>query len=297
VASLEIQFSGVYSKIKYSRAVLLLILFITLIFAQETFSQNIPILEKTERRQIQDVEVPSIHSAPFAYYKPTIIFLNQSDTTKGYYYWRRNFTDQFLENYSDSRFYPATLIYGFIQDSVYYRSTPFDDYYHIFAPQILSGPINLYYTREIQNLGEIRLISKDATKPDYHNNMIVTGTVPRRYANNYTYFVTFPWDTLKMISVNRGSLPVFARTYLRAYPTAYKEASKYYRSNLNRALTYTLLPIAVAGTAAFLLAEGNPTYFIAIGVGALVTYVAVKIFVKPKTLDPEAMIGIIEKCK
>jgi hypothetical protein len=58
-----------------------------------------------------------------------------------------------------------------------------------------------------------------------------------------------------------------------------------------------MLPVAVIGTAAFLLVEGNPAYFIAVGVGALVTYVSVKLFMKPKVLDPEGMIGIIEKCR
>jgi hypothetical protein len=271
------------------------LLFVLRIFP-EAFSQKLSLFEKTQRRNIQDVEQPTLHTAPFVYYKPATIFLNQTDTTQGIVYWRRNFTDQFLESYYSSRLYPASMIYGFIQDSVYYRSTPYD-YYHIFAPQIFSGDFNIYYTREFQNLGEIRMISRDASFPEYHNNMIVTGEVPRRYANNYTFFVTFPWDTVKMVPVTRQSLSGFARTYLRAYPQAYKEASKYYQSSINKSLTYALLPIAAAGTAAFLLVEGNPVYFIAIGVGALVTYVAVKLFVKPKMLDPEAMVGIMEKCK
>jgi len=267
-----------------------------LLCSWDTFSQSYPLLERTQRHHIQDVEQPTLHSAPFIYYQPAIIFLNKDSATNGYVYWRRNFTDQFLESYSGPRIYPASLIYGFIQDSVYYRSTAYDDY-HIFAPQILSGDINLYYTREFQNLGEIRMVSRDTANLNYHNNMIVTGDVPRRYANNYTFFVTFPWDTLKMLPVNRQSLSGFAKTYLRGYPEAYKESLKYVQPAINRALTYSLLPIAAAGTAAFLLTEGNPTYFIAIGVGALVTYVTVKLFVKPRTLDPEAMIRIMEACK
>lgn len=273
-----------------------LLLSIAFFFAMESFAQHLSILEKTGRRQVPDVEQPSLHAAPFIYYKPATILLNLQDTTSAYVYWRRNFTDQFLETWSDSRMYPASLIFGFIQDSIYFRSTTLGDY-HIFAPQILSGKINLYYTREIQNLGEIRMISKDPANPGYHNNMIVTGDVPRRYANNYTYFVTFEWDTLKMISVTRQSLPVFAKMYLRAYPAAYNEAMKYVQSPISKAATYTLIPIAAIGTASFLLTKGNPTYFIGIGAAALVTYVGVKLFVKPKMLDPEAMIGIIEKCK
>ena len=276
----------------YFRASLAISFLLIFAIKNVAFSQELMLLEKTQRRQIQDVEQPTLHTAPFIYYKPAVILLNLEDTTKEFVYWRRNFTDQFLECYSSTRIYPASKVFGFIQDSVYYRSTTYMDY-HIFAPQIVSGSISLYYTREIQNLGEIRMIKR----PEYNNNMIITGNVPRRYANNYTYFVTFPWDTLKMISVNRQTLPLFAKRYLRAYPEAYKESMKYFQQPLNRAATYTLIPIAAVGTAAFLLTKGNPTYFIAIGAGALVTYIAVKLFVKPKMFDPEAMSVIIEKCK
>ncbi len=266
-------------------------------FSQQlTVSQQFNVLEKTRRRMIPDVEQPSLHVAPVIYYKPATVLLNLYDTVSEVIYWRRNFTDQFLETWSDSRMYPASRIFGFIQDSVYFRSTPFHDY-HIFVPQIFTGQINLYYTRYIQNLGEIRMISKDAKNPDYHNSMIVTGDVPRRYANEFTYFVTFPWDTLKMVRVTRKSLGDFSKTYLRAYPDAYKEAGKYEKSSTSRILGYVLLPVAVIGTAAFLMVEGNPKYFIGIGAGALVAYVSVKIFLKPKMLDPEGMIGIISKCR
>jgi hypothetical protein len=259
-------------------------------------SQKISVLEKTQKRTIPDVEVPSLHSAPIIYFRPTLILLNQYDTLTRFTYWRRNFTDQFLETWADERMYPASKIFGFIQDSVYFRSTVNDDY-HIFVPQILSGNISLYYTRYIHNLGEIRLQSKDPADINYKNNMIVTGDAPQRYASDFTYFVTFPWDTLKMIPVTKKSLPQFSQTYLRAYPESYKEAMKYCKSGYSKALTYTLVPVAAAGTAAFLLVEGNPVYFIAIGAAALVTYVTVKLLVKPKTLDPEGMIEIIEKCK
>jgi len=97
--------------------------------------------------------------------------------------------------------------------------------------------------------------------------------------------------------VTRQGISDFAKTYLRAYPDAYKEAMKYERSTASKVLSYTLLPVAVIGMAAFLLVEGNPAYFMAIGAGALVAYVSVKIFIKPRMLDPEGMIGIIEKCK
>jgi hypothetical protein len=264
--------------------------------AGNTWSQQFPVLEKTQRKTIPDVEQPSLHVAPFIYYSPATILLNLHDTVTEIVYWRKNFTDQFLESWSDSRMYPASKIFGFIQDSIYFRSTVFDDY-HIFAPRIFSGPISLYYTRYIHNLGEIRMVSRDAANPDYHNNMIVTGDVPRRYANEFTFFVTFPWDTLKMIPVTKESLPVFARTYLRAYPPAYKEAMMYERSASIRSMNYALITVAAIGTAAFLLVQGNPVYFIAIGAGALVTYVAVKIFLKPRMLDPEGMCRIIEKCR
>ncbi len=273
-----------------------LLCMMTLAAVIQSFSQQLDVLEKTSKRTIPDVEQPSLHVAPLIYYKPATILLNLNDTVSEIVYWRKNFTDQFLETWSDSRMYPASRIFGFIQDSVYFRSTAFDSY-HIFAPQIFSGPINLYYTRYIQNLGEIRMVSRDARDPDYHNSMIVTGNVPRRYANEFTFFVTFPWDTLKMIPVDRKSLPEFSRLYLRAYPEAYKEARKYYQSSTSRVLNYTLIPVAVIGTAAFLMVQGNPAYFIAIGAGALVAYVSVKIFLKPKMLDPRAMIGIIEKCR
>lgn len=277
------------------KPILFFILF-TLMWPKETYAQQLPVLEKTSKKVIPDVELPSLHVAPVIYYKPAIILLNLYDTTSEIVYWRRNFTDQFLETWSDSRMYPASRIFGFIQDSIYFRSTAFNDY-HIFAPRIYHGEINLYYTRYIQNLGEIRMISKDPQNPDYHNSMIVTGNIPRRYANEFNYFVTFPWDSLRMIAVTRQSLSTFAGTYLRAYPEAYKEAMRYERSAASKVLTYTMLPVAVIGTAAFLLVEGNPVYFIAIGAGALVTYVAVKLFMKPKVLDPEGMIGIIGKCK
>jgi hypothetical protein len=100
-----------------------------------------------------------------------------------------------------------------------------------------------------------------------------------------------------MISVTRQSLSKFAKTYLRAYPEAFQEAMKYDRSSTTDVLSYTLLPVAVLGTAAFLLVQGNPAYFIGIGAGALVAYVSVKIFLKPKMLDPRGMIGIMEKCR
>jgi hypothetical protein len=272
-------------------------LFILVLFFHNTsYSQLLQVLEKTKKKTFPDVEQPSLHVAPAIFYRPAVIFLNPYDSIKENVYWRRNFTDQFLETYTDLKIYPASRIFGFIQDSIYFRSTPYDDY-NIFAPQIFSGPIDLYYTRYIQNLGEIRMVSMDSSSQVYHNNMIITGDVPRRYANEYTYFVTFPWDTLKMIPVTRESLPGFAKTYLRTYPDAYKEAMKYTRSTTSQVLSYTLLPVAVAGTAAFVLVQGNPVYFIAIGVGALVTYVAVKIFLKPKMLNPEAMMGIIGKCR
>jgi hypothetical protein len=259
-------------------------------------SQTLPALEKSRKVTIPDVEQPSLHVAPWVYYKPALILLTQHDTLSETVYWRRNFTDQFLETWNDARMYPASRIFGFAQDSVWYRSTLFDDY-HIFVPMIYKGTLSLYYTRYIQNLGEVRMVSSDANNLDYHNNMIVTGDIPRRYANEFTYFVTFPWDTLRMIPVDHKNLHAFANMYLRAYLYAYKEALKYDISGTNKVLTWTLLPIAVVGTAAFLLVEGKPVYFIAIGAGALVTYIAVKIFLKPKTLDPEAMIGIIDKCK
>jgi len=275
---------------------LLILLLASFAMIRESFCQQLPVLEKTGRKKIPDMEQPSLHVAPFIYYKPTTILLNLQDTVSRNAYWRRNFTDQFLETWSDERMYPASRIFGFIQDSIYFRSTTFDDY-HIFVPQLYRGRFNLYFTRYIQNLGEIRMVSNDANNPDYHNNMIVTGGVPRRYANEFTYFVTFPWDTLKMIPVTRKTLPKFANTYLRVYPEAYKEAMKYDQSSTIRILTYTLLPAAAIGTTAFLLVQGNPKYFIGIGAGALIAYVSVKIFLKPKMLDPEAMIRIFEKCR
>ena len=284
------------SEIRMKKEYLLLLFLMILVPVKESCSQQLNVLEKTRHRTIPDVEQPSLHVAPVIYYKPATILLNLYDTISEIVYWRRNFTDQFLETWSDSRMYPASRIFGFTQDSIYFRSTFYEDY-HIFVPRIFSGPINLYYTRYIQNLGEIRMISKDPANPDYHNTMIVTGNVPRRYANEFTYFVSFPWDTLKMIPVTRQSLPGFAKTYLRAYPEAYKEAMKYERSSATRILSYTLLPIAVTGTAAFLISERNPAYFIWIGAGALVAYISVKIFLKPKMLDPEGMTGIITKCK
>jgi hypothetical protein len=272
---------------------LIVFIFVTL---KETSSQRLPALGKTGSRMVPDVEQPSLHVAPVIYYKPATILLNLHDTISEIVYWRRNFTDQFLEVWSDSRMYPASMIFGFVQDSIYFRST-MDYDYHIFAPMIFKGPVSLYYTRYIQNLGEIRMISGDPKNPDYQNRMIVTGDVPRRYANEFTYFVTFPWDTLKMIPVTRKSLQKFANTYLRAYPEAYEEARTYDVSSTDQVLNYGVIPVAVIGTAAFLLDKGNPVYFLGIGVGALITYISVKLFVKPRMLDPEAMIGIVEKCR
>ena len=282
------------SRTKTRNLFLLCVLILTLVNAAPC--QQVSVLEKTGKRTIPDVEVPSLHVAPVIYYKPALILLNLYDTVSETVYWRRNFTDQFLETWADSRMYPASRIFGFIQDSIYFRSTAWIDY-HLFVPRIYSGPVNLYYTRYIQNLGEIRMISRDTQNPDYHNSMIVTGDVPRRYANEFTYFVTFPWDTLHMIPVTRKGISDFAKTYLRAYPDAYREAMKYERSSASKVLTYTLLPVAVIGTTAFLVTEGNPAYFMVIGAGALVAYISVKIFIKPRMLDPQGMIGIIEKCK
>ncbi|MDP4281080.1 MAG: hypothetical protein Q8867_02920 [Bacteroidota bacterium] len=276
--------------------VILLILFLVFAGTEVSFAQKLSVLEKTQKRTIPDVEQPSLHTGLLIYYKPATIFLNREDTISETVYWRRNFTDQFLETWSTSRMYPASKIFGFIQDSIFYRSVVNDDY-HIFVPQIYKGPISLYYTRYIQNLGEVRMVSNDGNNPDYHNNMIITGNVPRRYANEFTYFVTFPWDTLKMIPVTRKNIARFADTYLRAYPDAYKEAMKYRQSKTNKILNYTLLPVAAAGTATFLLVSGNPVYFVGIGIGALVTYVTIKICRKSKALDPEGMIEIIGKCK
>jgi hypothetical protein len=241
-----------------------------LVTASGSFSQKTGMPGKTGIKSIPDVEIPSLHEAPVVYYKPTTILLNLRDSLMEQAYWRRNFTDQFLETWSNYRMYPASRIFGFIQDSVYYRSTT-NDGYHIFVPQIYRGPISVYYTRYIHNLGEIRMVSKDTLNPDYHNNMIVTGDIPQRYANEFTFFVTFPWDTLTMIPVNNKSLPRFANTYLRACPAAYEEAMKYEPSPVLPILTWTLLPVAFLGTAAFLLTEGKPFYFVAIGGGALVT--------------------------
>jgi hypothetical protein len=265
------------------------------LFSTGSPAQQLPVIEKIRKKQLPDVEEPSLHKAPFIYYTPVKIYLNLRDTTTEFAYWRKNFTDQFLETWS-GRMYPASRIFGFFLDSIWFRSTTWADY-HIFVPQIYKGQMDLYYTRHIQNLGELRMISKDASNPDYHNNMIITGDVPRRYSSDFTYYVTFRWDTLKMIPVERKSIALFAKQYLRGYPDAYKEAMLYDPKKLQRILNYTLLPVAVAGTAAFLLVEGNPVYFIAVGAGALVTYIAVKIFVKPKTLEPECMVKILEKCR
>ena len=272
----------------------LILLFFMLV--RSSFCQQLPILEKTQNKSIPDVEQPSLHVAPFIYYKPAIILLNLHDTVSGTVYWRKNFTDQFLETWADARMYPASRVFGFIQDSIYFRSTACDGY-HIFAPRISQGAISLYYTRIIHNMGEIRMVSKDPLNKDYLNNMIVTGDVPSRYANEFTYFVTFPWDTLKMVTVTRQSLKGFSNTYLRAYPEAYKESKKFERSSTEKILSYTLIPVAAVGTAAFLLVESNPVYFIGIGVGALVAYISVKLVMKPRVLDPAGMIGIIERCR
>jgi hypothetical protein len=279
----------------YKKYLLLLFLIIPG-FVLQSFCQRLPVLETTRNKAIPDVETPSLHVAPFVYYRPATVLLNMRDTVSETVYWRRNFTDQFLETWADSRMYPASRIFGFIQDSNYFRSTSYDGY-HIFVPLIFSGKMNLYYTRYIQNLGEIRMVSRDAANPDYHNSMIVTGDVPRRYANEFTYFVTFPWDTLKMITVTRLSLKEFANTYLTVYPDAYKDAMKYSRSSTSRILNYTLLPLAAICTAAFLVVDGKPVYFIGIGAGALVAYISVKIFLKPRMLDPEGMISILKKCR
>ena len=276
--------------------IFLTILIFKMILPETVFSQTVSVLEKIRRKQIPDLEQPTLHTAPFIYYKRTLIYLNQEDTLSAWTYWRRNFTDQFLETWETSRMYPASRIYGFIQDSIYFRSTMLDDY-HIFVPQIYRGNFNLFYTRHFQNIGQIRMISKDTIDRDYQNQMIITGEVPRRYANDYTYYVTFPWDTLKMVPVTRQSLPGFAKIYLRAYPDAYREAKLYDRPEIHNILAYSLLPLAVASSAAFLLVEGKPVYFIGIGAGALLTYLSVKIFIKPRMLDPEGMIGIIEKCR
>lgn len=275
---------------------ILLLVTVALFSCREACSQKSEVLEKTKNRTFPDVEQPSLLVAPAVYYTPARIFLTPKDTVSEFVYWRRNFTDQFLETWSDPKMYPASRIFGFIQDSIYFRSTAFDQY-HIFAPQIFSGPIDLYYTRYIQNLGEIRMVSVDPNNLDYHNNMIVTGDVPRRYANEFTFFVTFPWDTLKMVPVSHKTLPKFADLYLRVYPDAYREARKYDISHVTKVLTYTLIPVAVIGISAFLLVQDNPVYFIAVGAGAMVSYIAVKIFLKPRTLDPEGMIRIIEKCR
>jgi len=242
------------------------------------------------------MEQPSLHQFPMIFYSPAVIHLNGSDTVTETVYWRRNFIDQFLETWSDSRIYPASRIFGFSQDSVWFRSTPHYDY-HIFVPMIYKGPISLYYTRYIQNLGEIRMISSDPQNRDYHNSMIVTGNVPRRYANEYTYFVTFPWDTLTMIPVSRKTIRNFAQTYLRVYPEAYRLAVSYDRSKLNRILSYTLIPVAAGCAATYLAIKGNPTLFVGIGAGALITYLSLKLTMKPAELDPEAMSGIIDKCR
>jgi hypothetical protein len=272
------------------------ILFLLLLFpCLESFSQQY-LLERTRKATVPDVEQPSLHYSPLVYYKPAKIFLNLHDTVTETVYWRRNFTDQFLETWSDYRMYPASMVFAFIQDSLYHRSTYYDQY-HIFVPQICSGPINLYFTRYIHNEGEIRMVSTDAKNPDYHNSMIVTGDVPRRYANEFTFFVTFPWDTLKMIQVTHKSLPKFSETYLRAYPAAYDEAWKISHSDPSKILLCTLIPLAAISAASCLLVPGYAPYFLAISAGMVVTYIAVKVFVKPKELDPEAMIRIIEKCK
>jgi hypothetical protein len=257
-------------------------------------AQQLPMLSKTLKWKIPDVEQPLMHTAPFIYYTPVKIFLTPVDTVSALAYWRRNFTDQFLETWAEERIYPASRIFGFIQDSIYFRSTEHDQY-HIFAPQIFSGQVNLYYTRHIQNLGEIRMTSKDSKNMDYQNSMIVTGDVPQRYANEFTYFITFPWDSAKMIPVTRSNLGQFSQTYLRAYPDAYREAMRYVPSPASKILNYTLLPLGVICSTAFLLSDSDPVYLVAVGAGALVTYFSIKIFLKPKVLDPEAMIRIIEK--
>lgn len=272
----------------------LIVLIFNFVLIQSIFSQKAEVKGKALKKTFPDVEQPSLHLAPAVYYTPVTILLNTDQSVSETGYWRKNFTDQFIETW-ESRMYPASKVFGFIQDSVYFRSTVYNDY-HIFVPLILKNKINLYFTRYIQNLGEIRMVSHDTNSPGYSNKMIITGDVPRRYANDFTYFVTFPWDTLKMVTVTRNSLTGFADTYLKIFPDAYKEAMKYKRSSAGKILSYTLIPVAAAGTAGFLLVQGNPVYFIGIGAGAMVSYITAKIFLKPKKLDPEAMIGIIEKC-
>src|ERR1035438_2680534 len=98
------------SKIKMKKKYFRLLFLVILFTVKGSFCQQFQALEKTSKRAIPDVEQPSLHVAPVIYYKPAFILLNLYDTVSENVYWRRNFTDQFLETWSDSRMYPASRI-------------------------------------------------------------------------------------------------------------------------------------------------------------------------------------------
>jgi hypothetical protein len=171
---------------------------------------------------------PDLYKEPFIDCKLIDVFLYSDSVTKKSVYLKRNFTDQFLQVCSTSQLLPASRIYGFACDNKFYRSGNTYGNNYVFAEKILEGNTSLYYCRNIPILnGLVEYISTDSKNPGYTNNMIIEDETPKRFKNDFSYFITPRSDTTKMIYVCNSNIGEIANTYFADCPLAYNDAMRF----------------------------------------------------------------------
>jgi hypothetical protein len=284
------------------KIILLTVLFIGISFfayPQNTTSSKKDSLKDT----IHKIKIdPDLHKIPFDDCKKTNVFIRSDSVVQEITYLRRNFTDQFLEICATSQLIPASRIYGFSLDNKFYRSAHTHDYCYVFAERIVKGNTSLYYCRNIpMENGLIEYVSSDSKNPGYTNKMIVEEETPKRYANDFSYFITPKIDTTKMIYVTNKNIGEIAKTYFSDCKPAYNDAINY--SQKKSTAQKITLPIAFVGLSYLWIINKNPYYkstniktaILSVSMVSIVTYMYCRIKAKNRYLHPNDMIRIITK--
>lgn len=268
-------------------------------FTFQAYSQ-IQLLEKDTTSVHEVIKEKSIVNSPktYALYKPTTVWLNPWEKVEETTYLRLNFRDQFLETWEDNKMLPASRIFAFSQDGIYYRSTNLIEGGYVFAEKLVSGNMNLYAADKFLTEGEVDMISRDANNPEYTNRMFIENSDRKKMKkSDYYYFITFNYDSTELKEID-------LKTFDKKYLASCKPASDYYseyvtnKFSTKKVLNVTLSTFLIGWSVKSVLDrynpefeplhKGAPLFFAALG-----TLITINIIPSKKEFDKSKMIKTI----
>jgi len=282
---------------------IIVLLLVGLLFPFFSSSQVIEINKKPQRTvpnhaSVKDttmvIPAPDLTNPLFKDYTLATIYLTPDDSLIRHALCRKNFTDQFIAEWSTEHIYPASRIYGFSQDGKYYRAAKIDETNYVFVEKVNKGKMSFYYCRNLPHVyGDVEFITSDPNNRGYKNTMIAVDENRKRYRNDYHYFVTMAPDTSNLIRIT--NFEEFATEYLNDCPDAYKQAVKFKSHRHLKKIEKIILPVFfVSALAPLIVFRPETPVVYGIVSGTILTYGVYSLLTRHRKPDPTQVLHIVQ---